>query len=889
MAIRNNTTSLGMGGSPGAGGGITARQFNDYTARSISTEVARANYRKSVRSEYKVAELRQYVFKMISSWSEADKQAILAEYGDTRMLKSGKLNEAVTETLIIRLKEEDLQILLKDIKRDEVKLGKTVQRIRSGQKRMASKFGAGSFEDIYSAVSKAKNPKNIQKALKAYDRSFKLPREVKGAFGPLKKELRVLIPALYDRVEMTGLATKMGINFSEGVTEKELINMIINKTLLYVAIITGKTKAIYAGAILDPEPFKGLLTLTSMPFLGGSSGLSSSGVKSLRDEMLASKALMKTKLNQRNTNIIGKRGIERLSINPLKLPGSLLQLAGGTVGGILGGAGGFLSGKGSKGISEGFKQGFDIAGIPGEFLRGPMSFKKRRMEKEAIKNVDATIKATGIPDEFYIVDSQNNKILKSTSDLIKMGAEVGLKPRKLKNDKDKERYIKEIMQKQELPKIRQKQLEEKQKKLERKGKGLSIQEQAELDSLRPKDGQSLFPKNKGKDIPYVVYAGVPADITNWNNIAVPVYVVNGIVSNNNNKNTSSSITATSGSPVTPSGLDPDLEDSALDTYKMTGRGFKKTTVVFPGAGGSDPFVALVDKPGQAMNIKGAMALRVFDQSNIILAQEMEKKAKKKSAGVQAQATVISGQAQSMGIKMIKKEAASPVYIVNKNPIPTDAGAILKAALKTLFSVLIPFAGGKIADTILGAVTGAGGIDQLLSIAGLATGGRGKALPRYAEGVKKSSVSSFIAGDSLNGKPNEEQVSIDWNKKEFMVKPIPAMSSQDLNKTGISQATRMSSAERNEPMKVYAVNPGITDMIDIGSAKVSMIGLVADMAGRLASIEGLLAIGNQQGVAIATATAATASNVGRLASKSSNNVNPFAGGFPSDLDNILVGR
>jgi hypothetical protein len=887
MAIRNNTTSLGMGGSPG-GGGITARQFNDYTARSISTEVARANYRKSVRSEYKVAELRQYVFKMISSWSEQDKQAILAEYGDARLLKSGKLNEAVTETLIIRLKEEDLQILLKDIKNDEVKLGRTIQKIRSNQKRMGSKFGASSFEDIYSAVSKTRNPKNIQKALKAYDKSFKIQKIIKNMFGPLKKELRELIPALYDKVEMTGLATKMGINFSEGVSQKELINMIINKTLLYVAIISGKTKAVYAGAILDPAPFKELLSLTSMPFLGGNSGVSPSGVKSLRDEMLAAKAMMKTKLNQRDTRIIGKRGLEKTSLNLLKIPGSLLQLAGGAAGGLIGGLGGILTGKGLKG----FGAGADIGGMPGEFLRGPATFKKRRMEKEAIKNVKDKIKLTGIPDEFYDIDvSAGTKTLKSSTDLLKMGAAVGLKSRKLRNDEEKERYIKEIMQKQELPKIRKKQLEEKSKKLEAKGKALSIQEQAELDSLQPQTGQSLFPKNKGKDIPYIVYAGNPTDITNWNNVAVPVYVVNGGIFNVNTptptpNNPNPTITPTS------TGLDPDLEDSALDTYRMSNAKaykYNKTSAIFPGADRKDPFVALIDKPLQAMNIKGAMALRVFDQSNIILAQEMEKKAKKNSKGASAQADMISGQAFSMGIKMIKKEAASPVYIVNRNPIPTDAGAILKAALKTLFSILIPFAGDKVADAILGAVTGAGGIDQLLSIAGLATGGKGKALPKYAQGVKKSSVSSFIAGDSLNGKPNEEQVSIDWNKKEFMVKPIPAMSSQELNKTGISQATRMSSAERSEPMKVYAVNPGITDMIDIGSAKVSMIGLVADMAGRLASIEGLLAIGNQQGVAIATATAATASNVGRLASKSSNNSNPFAGGFPSDLDNILVGR
>jgi hypothetical protein len=124
----------------------------------------------------------------------------------------------------------------------------------------------------------------------------------------------------------------------------------------------------------------------------------------------------------------------------------------------------------------------------------------------------------------------------------------------------------------------------------------------------------------------------------------------------------------------------------------------------------------------------------------------------------------------------------------------------------------------------------------------------------------------------------------------MVKPIPSMSNQDLNKTGISQATRMSSAERSEPMKVYAVNPGITDMVEINGGKASLIGLVADMNSRLASIEGLLSTGNEQNSAIIAATSATASNVGKLASKSSNmSSNPFANGFPSDLDSILTGR
>jgi hypothetical protein len=330
MAIRNNTTSLGMGGGPR----ITARQFNDYTAASISTAVAKANYKKSIRSDYRVAELRQYVFKMVSSWSEQDKQAILAEYGDSKMLRSGKLNEAVTETLIIRLKEEDLLILLKDIKSDELKLGKKVQKIRGSQKRMASKFGASSFEDLYSTTRNIKNTKNIQKTLKAYDKSFKIPKNVRNMFGSLKKELREIIPVMYDRVEVTGLAVRMNIDFSEGVKYKELINMIINKTLLYVAIISGKTKALFAGAIVDPAPFKELLARTSTPWLSGSSGLNKSETKSLKQEMLLAKARSNEMSRQKKRTMgIGKRGLLENALyqasKPLALPGALIEKLGG--------------------------------------------------------------------------------------------------------------------------------------------------------------------------------------------------------------------------------------------------------------------------------------------------------------------------------------------------------------------------------------------------------------------------------------------------------------------------------------------------------------------------------------------------------------------------------
>jgi len=927
MAIRNNTTSLGMGGSPGGGGGgsITARQFNDYTARSISTEVARANYRKSVRSEYKIAELRQYVFKMVSSFSEEDKMAILAEYGDAKLVNSKKLNEAVTETLIIRLKEEDLQLLLKDIRGDETKLSRKVQRMRSNQKRMASKFGTGSFEDVYAAARNLKGSRSIQNALKKYDRNFKIPRPIRKMFKPLRKELTELIPLIYDIVEITGLATTMQIDFSEGLSKKELIKLIVDKTILYVAIITGKTNATYGGAIVDPEPFKLLLSYTSTPYLGGSSGLTKSGTKSLREEMLLAKAQMKESIREKKTTMgVGKKGILKTVgyniLKPLALPGALIEgalgIPAGVIGGLLGGVTSLVTGGKAGGIVKGARAGFETLGAPGDFLKNPFNVVERRLEKKARQRV----RDKGEKNERLkqLTTISNN----DPQELFEIAKKYGLNPRK-----DKELLIEEILIQEEKKKIRLERLEKKANKLGDKGKVLSQREKAEIDALE-KDlgGKGPFAgKKSGTEIPYIKFSKTGPDIASWLTlgVALPVYVVNhyeiGGGSSKSSEGSSKSSEVKLGKLAdTFKGIDdkfttgsgvmkattlkvPDYIEH-LDTTNINTQnslkmeygentkdysGINRTDTIFKGLyRGDDPFIVDMKYGDQMFDTKGTRALRVIDVSPVIMAS---KAANKKSSD--AARGIFSPTAVNLGVMRLKPEPATPVYVVNKS-LPTDAGTLILALARILLKILVPFGGGILADELDSLAAGnslGGNVSSVVStMLGLASGGKGKGLPRFAKGTKKSSVSSFIAGDSLNGKPNEEQVSIDWNKKEFRVKPIPSMTSQELNKSGVSQVSRMSSAERNEPMKVYAVNPGITDMIDIGSAKVSMIGLVADMAGRLASIEGLLSIGNQQGVAIATATAATASNTSKLASKSSGSSNPFAGGFPSDLDNILIG-
>ena len=59
----------------------------------------------------------------------------------------------------------------------------------------------------------------------------------------------------------------------------------------------------------------------------------------------------------------------------------------------------------------------------------------------------------------------------------------------------------------------------------------------------------------------------------------------------------------------------------------------------------------------------------------------------------------------------------------------------------------------------------------------ATGGTGRAV-KFASGGTATGykTSSFITGDSMDGRPNEEMVNIDWNNKSFSVKPTNFLNS-----------------------------------------------------------------------------------------------------------------
>lgn len=92
----------------------------------------------------------------------------------------------------------------------------------------------------------------------------------------------------------------------------------------------------------------------------------------------------------------------------------------------------------------------------------------------------------------------------------------------------------------------------------------------------------------------------------------------------------------------------------------------------------------------------------------------------------------------------------------------------------------------------------------------------------------------------------------------------------------------------EAIKVFSVNPGIDDEIEVNGTQTSLINLVGEMTQRLSSIEELLNVGNTQRSSVVAATTTTMTEVSKLNSGGSGN--PFTqSGFSNSLGNILQGE
>ena len=247
------------------------------------------------------------------------------------------------------MKQQDLEILLKDIQVDERQIKKDVQSIRQKRKKTSSgQFHTSSFEDVYKKVEKSASPKDIRHYLAAYDKGFKIPKKVTNQYGQLKRELEKVLRDIYDQAEVAGLAYNLRIDIEDGTSFKEISTQIINKVLLYVSLIMGKSDTMYAGAFLRTKTYNDLLQYTSYAFVTGEAGLNNEQLRELKKNAKIAKARTKEGFTSKNRQVPLGGAASRAVSRTKDLPGTIARTIGGAVASIpmagLGGIAGLFQG-----------------------------------------------------------------------------------------------------------------------------------------------------------------------------------------------------------------------------------------------------------------------------------------------------------------------------------------------------------------------------------------------------------------------------------------------------------------------------------------------------------------------------------------------------------------
>lgn len=292
----NNTNEL-------SAKGLTVGNFNDPTARMISSKIARENLNNSISDE-KLNAFRETVYKMCYTWEKEELVRIISEYGDSSYLKSSnpskkELARVCTESLIVHLSQSDLQQLISDINIKERKLKGAVKSAQRSRDKLAkSFFNANTIRDYGKVPAKTNKEKSDQK--KNYRQaliSTKVPRNIRSQFKKLRRELNEVLTECFNRFQLYSTAQAMGIETTAR-KDSEVIRDIIDKTILYVAVLTGSRATLdMAGAIGDPTPYNDLLLYTSYSYLTGKPGLDPSAWKALREN--AKKAKIQTRILSR--------------------------------------------------------------------------------------------------------------------------------------------------------------------------------------------------------------------------------------------------------------------------------------------------------------------------------------------------------------------------------------------------------------------------------------------------------------------------------------------------------------------------------------------------------------------------------------------------------------
>lgn len=276
--------------------GIGVRKFNSFSSTQVSQAISRHQYHEGMKNNEKVRRFSEAVYSMVSKWSPEDKVALIREYGDGAKLgkrpSEEDLNVILTEAIIVNLNQNDLKKLMSDV---VISQNSFVQDVRKIQRKTKanSAFNVKNFERYYEFMRSATDQKEYKNLRKKLMKGFKIPKHIEKRYPALRKELETVLKECFNTAELESLAASMGIEVYEKMKVKDLHNDIINKTMLYVDLVVGKSKySMLSGAIMDPEPYNSILLFTSFAYVTGTVGLDYKVVQKLRNNAKLAKQKM---------------------------------------------------------------------------------------------------------------------------------------------------------------------------------------------------------------------------------------------------------------------------------------------------------------------------------------------------------------------------------------------------------------------------------------------------------------------------------------------------------------------------------------------------------------------------------------------------------------------
>ena len=120
---------------------------------------------------------------------------------------------------------------------------------------------------------------------------------LKNNMEKLRTEVLKTLKELYNKMELLGLADRIGVQVPDGFKEIELRLRIANKVVLYVDLLMGKSKRVnMAGTISNIEAYNEVLMYTSYAYLTGKPGLSNQEISLIQKNAKMAKEMQKENL-----------------------------------------------------------------------------------------------------------------------------------------------------------------------------------------------------------------------------------------------------------------------------------------------------------------------------------------------------------------------------------------------------------------------------------------------------------------------------------------------------------------------------------------------------------------------------------------------------------------